>query len=41
MAKSEYSGLFGDYSTFSDEMGEDRNASNEALAEKEGNEDEI
>lgn len=41
MAKSEYSGMFGDYSTFSDEMGEDRNASNEALAEEEGNGDEV
>ena len=41
MAKSEYSGLFGDYSTFSDEMGEDRNASSEALAGEEGDADEI
>lgn len=30
MAKSEYSGTFGDYSTFSDEMGEDK------MSEKEG-----
>lgn len=41
MAKSEYSGTFGDYSTFSDEMGEDKNASSEALAEEEGSADEI
>ncbi len=41
MAKSEYSGTFGDYSTFSDEMGEDKNASSEALAEEEGSADEV
>ena len=33
MAKSEYSGTFGDYSTFSDEMEEDILASEEALEE--------
>ena len=34
MHKSQYSGRFGDYSTFSDEMGEDIIASDEAaLAE--------
>ncbi len=33
MAKSEYSGMFGDYSTFSDEMEEDITASEEAAAE--------
>ncbi len=32
MKKSEYSGMFGDYSTFSDEMGEDIIASDEANA---------
>ncbi len=32
MQKSEYSGMFGDYSTFSDEMGEDIIASDEANA---------
>lgn len=32
MHKSEYSGKFGDYSTFSDEMGEDIDASNKAAA---------
>ncbi len=31
MAKSEYSGLFGDYSTFSDEMDDDINASAESV----------
>lgn len=35
MAKSEYSGMFGDYSTFSDEMGEDK------LSTREGSADEI
>ncbi len=35
MAKSEYSGTFGDYSTFSDEMEEDINASEEAEQEEE------
>ena len=38
MAKSEYSGMFGDYSTFSDEMEEDIAASEEA---EEGRADEI
>ncbi|MCM1027653.1 MAG: ABC transporter ATP-binding protein [Roseburia sp.] len=41
MHKSEYSGKFGDYSTFSDEMEEDRNLSDEALEEEEGRKDEI
>ena len=41
MRKSEYSGKFGDYSTFSDEMEEDMIASDEAEEEKEGNDDEI
>ena len=36
MAKSEYSGKFGDYSTFSDEMEEDILASEEAQEEQEG-----
>ncbi len=42
MAKSEYSGMFGDYSTFSDEMDEDIAASEEAAeeAEEEGGPDE-
>ncbi len=35
MAKSEYSGMFGDYSTFSDEMDEDIAASEEAAEEDE------
>lgn len=35
MQKSEYSGMFGDYSTFSDEMGEDIIASDEANASRE------
>ena len=42
MAKSEYSGMFGDYSTFSDEMGEDLEAEAEAEAQAEegsGNEE--
>lgn len=39
MHKSEYSGMFGDYSTFSDEMGEDIDASNEASALEETEED--
>ena len=34
--KSEYSGVFGDYSTFSDEMEEDRTASEEANIREEG-----
>ena len=33
MSKSEYSGMFGDYSTFSDEMSEDMEASEEAGTE--------
>lgn len=41
MEKSEYSGTFGDYSTFSDEMEEDINASEEASEEEEGAADEI
>ncbi|MCM1188333.1 MAG: ABC transporter ATP-binding protein [bacterium] len=41
MHKSEYSGKFGDYSTFSDEMEEDINFSDEALEEEEGRKDEI
>ena len=41
MHKSEYSGKFGDYSTFSDEMEEDKNFSDEALEEEEGRKDEI
>ena len=45
MEKSEYSGVFGDYSTFSDEMEEDINTSDEASentwAEEEENTDEI
>jgi len=41
MAKSEYSGMFGDYSTFSDEMEEDITASEEAQEAQEGEEDEI
>ncbi len=43
MAKSEYSGMFGDYSTFSDEMEEDMAASEEAApaGEEAGNEDEL
>ncbi len=41
MAKSEYSGMFGDYSTFSDEMEEDINASSEALEEQREEENEI
>lgn len=42
MAKSGYSGTFGDYSTFSDEMEEDINASEEASEElEEGSADEI
>ena len=40
MSKSEYSGMFGDYSTFSDEMSEDMEASEEAGAEV-ADEDEI
>ena len=36
MAKSEYSGRFGDYSTFSDEMDEDM----QAAGEEEGKADE-
>ncbi len=36
MAKSEYSGMFGDYSTFSDEMEEDITASEEAAEAGEG-----
>ncbi len=42
MAKSEYSGMFGDYSTFSDEMDEDIAASEEAAEtdEEEGGPDE-
>ena len=38
MEKSEYSGVFGDYSTFSDEMEEDMNASEEAKASDEEDE---
>ena len=34
MHKSEYSGKFGDYSTFSDEMGEDIMASDEAASQE-------
>ena len=41
MAKSEYSGKFGDYSTFSDEMEEDILASEEAQEEQEGSGDEV
>ena len=41
MQKSEYSGVFGDYSTFSDEMEEDRTASEEANIREEGDADEI
>ena len=41
MEKSEYSGTFGDYCTFSDEMEEDINASEEASEEEEGAADEI
>ena len=41
MAKSEYSGTFGDYSTFSDEMEEDILASEEAQEEQEGSGDEV
>ncbi len=41
MTKSEYSGMFGDYSTFSDEMEEDITATEEALEVQEGEEDEI
>ena len=40
MSKSEYSGMFGDYSTFSDEMSEDMEASEEAGTEV-ADEDEI
>ena len=35
MAKSQYSGMFGDYSTFSDEMGEDIEAEEQAEAQAE------
>lgn len=38
MEKSEYSGMFGDYSTFSDEMEEDINATEEAEELREGSE---
>lgn len=41
MKKSEYSGTFGDYSTFSDEMEEDITASEEAQEAQEEAEDEI
>ena len=41
MAKSEYSGKFGDYSTFSDEMEEDILASEEAQEEQGGSGDEV
>ncbi len=41
MRKSEYSGVFGDYSTFSDEMEEDMTASEEAGVREEGDADEI
>ena len=41
MAKSQYSGKFGDYSTFSDEMEEDILASEEAQEEQEGSGDEV
>ena len=52
MKKSEYSGMYGDYSTFSDEMGEAEtegegdscgkvNASSGTWAEEEGGADEI
>ena len=41
MAKSVYSGKFGDYSTFSDEMEEDILASEEAQEEQEGSGDEV
>ena len=34
MKKSEYSGMFGDYSTFSDEMEEDLAAAEEAEREE-------
>ncbi len=40
MAKSEYSGMFGDYSTFSDEMDEDKAASEEAVETEGSGEDE-
>ncbi len=41
MKKSEYSGVFGDYSTFSDEMEEDMSASGEENMREEGSADEI
>ena len=41
MKKSEYSGGFGDYSTFSDEMEEDMSASGEENMREEGSADEI
>lgn len=41
MKKSEYSGVFGDYSTFSDEMEEDMSASGEENVREEGSADEI
>ena len=40
MSKSAYSGRFGDYSTFSDEMEEDRAATEEAMESGEGEADE-
>ena len=40
MSKSAYSGRFGDYSTFSDEMEEDRAATEEAMESGEGQADE-
>ncbi len=40
MAKSQYSGMFGDYSTFSDEMDEDIAAEEEAQVAMEGGENE-
>ena len=40
MAKSQYSGMFGDYSTFSDEMEEDMAATEEAIESGEGQADE-
>ena len=40
MAKSDYSGTFGDYSTFSDEMEEDMAATEEAIESGEGQADE-
>ena len=41
MKKSEYSGVFGDYSTFCDEMEEDMSASGEENMREEGSADEI